>query len=643
MKFLLGGLLGLLVSTSAFSADPRSYMPVKITSQGNNLDADVTTTSGKNRLEVNASQSGTWSVGRTWTLLNSTDSVNAVQSGTWTTGRTWVLSSATDSTASVQSGTWTTGRTWTLSSGTDSIAATQSGTWNINNISGTVSLPTGASTAAGQATGNASLSSIDGKTPALGQALMAASVPVAIASNQSAIPVTQSGTWSTGRTWTLANGTDSVAAVQSGTWTVQQGATPTTVGNAWPFKLTDGTNVTGVKAASTAAVAADPSAVVALSPNSPLPAGANNVGSITNVTGTITLPAGASTSALQTSGNASLTSIDGKTPALGQTTMAGSSPVTIASNQTSILTTATYVDVSPANQTITAFDSGTTSFTGANGQLFYTGTPTTNSAATFAISSIGEVAIQANLLGGGGTMVVEASMDGGTFWFRPNVFQISTQSYANGFTSPFAVALNTSGMTHIRVRGTISWAGTATIIVKETLNNHMVTVADALPGGANNIGSITNVTGTVSLPTGAATSALQTTANTSLASIDAGIPAALGQTTMSASMPVTIASDQSIVAVKETLTTGGVYGNLAVGTTAEEVRVGASRLTGRRNITFVVIDTQTCFWGYNSSVTTSTGTPMAQNQFWSIDIDALGSVYIICTATTKNARITESP
>jgi len=37
------------------------------------------------------------------------------------------------------------------------------------------------------------INSIDGKTPAQGQALMAASVPVAIASDQSAIPVTSSG------------------------------------------------------------------------------------------------------------------------------------------------------------------------------------------------------------------------------------------------------------------------------------------------------------------------------------------------------------------------------------------------------------------------------------------------------------------
>jgi hypothetical protein len=48
----------------------------------------------------------------------------------------------------------------------------------------------GDASAANQVIGNASLASIDGKTPALGQALMAASVPVAIASDQSAIPVT---------------------------------------------------------------------------------------------------------------------------------------------------------------------------------------------------------------------------------------------------------------------------------------------------------------------------------------------------------------------------------------------------------------------------------------------------------------------
>ena len=65
-----------------------------------------------------------------------------------------------------------------------SFAATQSGAWDITNISGTISLPTGASTSALQTTGNTSLSNIDTKTPALGQALAAASIPVVLPAAQ---------------------------------------------------------------------------------------------------------------------------------------------------------------------------------------------------------------------------------------------------------------------------------------------------------------------------------------------------------------------------------------------------------------------------------------------------------------------------
>lgn len=55
----------------------------------------------------------------------------------------------------------------TIASDQSAVPASQSGTWNINNISGTVSLPSGAATSANQATEIASLASIDSKTPAL--------------------------------------------------------------------------------------------------------------------------------------------------------------------------------------------------------------------------------------------------------------------------------------------------------------------------------------------------------------------------------------------------------------------------------------------------------------------------------------------
>lgn len=201
----------------------------------------------------------------------------------WVTSRTWTLTSGTDSIASVQSGAWTTGRTWTLSSGTDSVTvagtitansnitqfggnnvvtgtgasglgipritvsndsnilATQSGVWNINNITGTVSLPTGAATEATLSTLNGKVPSgltvtstrllIDGSgviqpvsgtvTANQGTSPWVTSRTWTLASGTDSVSSVQSGAWTTGRTWTLASGTDSIAAVQSGTWSTR--------------------------------------------------------------------------------------------------------------------------------------------------------------------------------------------------------------------------------------------------------------------------------------------------------------------------------------------------------------------------------------------------------------------------------------
>lgn len=81
---------------------------------------------------------------------------------------------------------------------------------------------------------------------------------------------------------------------------------------------------------------------------------------------------------------------------------------------------------------------------------------------------------------------------------------------------------------------------------------------DLLPDGAQGAGAVPVQDGGNSLtvdatswplPTGAATAANQTTANTSLASIDTKTPT-VGQKAMAASTPVVIASDQSDVQVE---------------------------------------------------------------------------------------------
>lgn len=61
--------------------------------------------------------------------------------------------------------------------------------------------------------------------------------------------------------------------------TANQG-TSNTLANAWGIRLTDGTSVVAVKAASTAALAADSAVVVTFSPNTGLPTGSNTIGSV---------------------------------------------------------------------------------------------------------------------------------------------------------------------------------------------------------------------------------------------------------------------------------------------------------------------------------------------------------------------------
>lgn len=94
-----------------------------------------------------------------------------------------------------QSGAWTTGRTWTLASGTDSVSAVQLGTWNITNITGTVSLPTGAATSANQTNGLQQTQIVDGSDVTVGpvQTLSGTNyLPVVLAASGtpgSAVPV----------------------------------------------------------------------------------------------------------------------------------------------------------------------------------------------------------------------------------------------------------------------------------------------------------------------------------------------------------------------------------------------------------------------------------------------------------------------
>lgn len=190
------------------------------------------------------------------------------------------------------------------------VAATQSGSWTVG-ISGTVPLPTGAAT-------EVTLASIDTKTPALGQALAAASVPVVLTAAQvstltplATVAVTQSGSW----TVTANAGTDlntSALALESG-GNLAAIATSTAILDDWDESDRAKVNLIVGQAGIAAGTGTDGATVprVTLATNVPLPAGTNNIGDVDvastpkSGTATVTTVADTGTSAQLLAANAS--------------------------------------------------------------------------------------------------------------------------------------------------------------------------------------------------------------------------------------------------------------------------------------------------------------------------------------------------
>lgn len=303
-----------------------------------------------------------------------------------------------------------------IASDQSAVPSSQSGTWDINNISGTISLPTGAATSANQTNGtqrtklsdgtnDAALSLVGGSyalkvdvvqtvggggsggtsladmgsftegttafTPSggvfnetisadptedqaaafritakrglhvnlrtaagvelLGQQNMAASIPVALASNQSAIPVSQSGAWTIGATqsgtWNIGNITGTVSLPTGA-------ATEATLSNLnsklLPLNADFDTGAgTDTRSAFGILLPASGGAVLGGTSTNPLRI---------DPTGTTTQPISAASLPLPT-GAATETTLSGlsaKFGSLGQKTMANSAPVVIASDQSAI-------------------------------------------------------------------------------------------------------------------------------------------------------------------------------------------------------------------------------------------------------------------------------------------------------------------
>lgn len=139
----------------------------------------------------------------------------------------------------------------------------------------------------------------------------------------------------------------------------------------------------------------------------------------------------------------------------------------------------TPTNVSPATQNITVQDTGSTTTTLANSQSVRTGSPTAGSVATFNLSGVETVIIQATGTWTG-TLLIEGAFDGGTRYYQKAVKQIGTSYIANNFIGNFSGTMNSAGLTQVAVRATAAWTGTATITIQTSLSDNGVYVHNGL-------------------------------------------------------------------------------------------------------------------------------------------------------------------
>ena len=306
----------------------------------------------------------------------------------------------------------------------------------------------------------------------------------------------------------------------SGTVTAQQAvaanllATATqgpanTVANAWPEKITDGTNTAAVKAASTAAVATDPALVVAVSPNNTIPISAAS----------LPLPTGAATSA-------NLTTLGSQTTKINDGT--NTAAVKAASTPAVVTDPALVIAVSPNNVvavSATSFPLPTGAATAANQTTIGTQTTEINDgthAGTIKAASTAAVATD--------TALVVAVSPNNTVAVTAAALPLPTgaATAANQTT----IGTQTTEINDGTHAGTIKAASTAAVatdtalVVAVSPNNTVAVTAAALP-----------------LPTGAATAANQTTIGTQTTEINDGTHAG----SIKAASTAAVATDTALV------------------------------------------------------------------------------------------------
>ncbi len=174
---------------------------------------------------------------------------------------------------------------------------------------------------------------------------------------------------------------------------------------------------------------------------------------------TVPLPTGAAT-------EATLSAINSKTPALGQAASAASTPVTIASDQSPV----------PVKNT-DAVAVGT--ITAINGNVAIT---TLDGFGALAVQVVGTYT---------GAITIQGSVDG-TTWIAIPVINANT----GALTATIASATqgifwaDIGALKSVRAIALAAVTGTATVSLKASAASNIISLATAIPAGANNIGTV---------------------------------------------------------------------------------------------------------------------------------------------------------
>jgi hypothetical protein len=181
------------------------------------------------------------------------------------------------------------------------------------------------------------------------------------------------------------------------------------------------------------------------------------------------------------------------------------------------------------------------------------------------------------------------------------------------------------------------------LITYDTLSNYV----DIAGSGFVSSGGGGNVTGVVSVSNFPATQNVIGTVTALGPLTDAELRATPVQSTLKSSTGVELGiNPDGSIDVTDGLKAGGVYGSVTMtsANTAYEVKFGSSPLV-RRKAVHVTLMSSGIYWGLDSSVTTSTGTPTAMGQSLVFTADPTGAftIFLVCANAGATFRIVEIP